>query len=133
MEDAGLPTASFTKDVEHIAGNLKFRKVSFSKNVNYNSAKEDIEEDESGNDINGSKLTSFLLEKLEDEKIRLTITIYANSSNNNINYVDVLGLYLGNTWNDYVYSNNRIRKNYFRTVSANESYSQYLIRQRSRH
>lgn len=33
MEDAGLPTASFTKDVEHIAGNLKFRKVSFSKNV----------------------------------------------------------------------------------------------------
>lgn len=33
MEDAGLPTASFTKDVEHIAGNLKFRKVSFSKNI----------------------------------------------------------------------------------------------------
>lgn len=33
MEDAGLPTSSFTKDVEHISANLKFRKVSFSKNV----------------------------------------------------------------------------------------------------
>lgn len=33
MENAGIPTASFTKDIEHISGSLKFRKVSFSKNV----------------------------------------------------------------------------------------------------
>jgi hypothetical protein len=33
METSGIPTASFTKDIEHISGNLKFRKVSFSKNV----------------------------------------------------------------------------------------------------
>lgn len=33
MENAGIPTTSFTKDIEHISSNLKFRKVSFSKNV----------------------------------------------------------------------------------------------------
>jgi hypothetical protein len=33
MESAGIPTASFTKDIEHISSSLKFRKVSFSKNV----------------------------------------------------------------------------------------------------
>ena len=33
MENSGIPTASFTKDIEHISSNLKFRKVSFSKNV----------------------------------------------------------------------------------------------------
>lgn len=33
MDDAGLPTASFTKDIEYISSSLKFRKVSFSKNI----------------------------------------------------------------------------------------------------
>lgn len=33
MESAGIPTASFTKDVEHISDSLKFRKVKTSKNV----------------------------------------------------------------------------------------------------
>ncbi|NJA04554.1 nucleoid-associated protein [Methylococcaceae bacterium WWC4] len=33
MEDSGLPTESFTKDTTHIANKLKFRKVSFSKNI----------------------------------------------------------------------------------------------------
>lgn len=33
MEDSGLPTESFTKDITHIANKLKFRKVSFSKNI----------------------------------------------------------------------------------------------------
>ena len=33
MEEVGLPTSSFTKDNEHIESKLKFRKVSFSKNV----------------------------------------------------------------------------------------------------
>jgi hypothetical protein len=33
MDDAGLPTTSFTKDNAHIESKLKFRKVNFSKNV----------------------------------------------------------------------------------------------------
>lgn len=33
MESEGIPTASFTKDVEHITESLKFRKVKTSKNV----------------------------------------------------------------------------------------------------
>ncbi|HEA17707.1 MAG TPA: hypothetical protein ENH88_14950 [Pseudoalteromonas prydzensis] len=33
MDDAGIPTASFTKDIEFISSSLKFRKVSFSKNI----------------------------------------------------------------------------------------------------
>lgn len=33
MENSGIPTTSFTKDVEHISDSLKFRKVKFSKNV----------------------------------------------------------------------------------------------------
>ena len=33
MEDAGLPATSFTKDLEHIEKQLKFRRVSFSRDV----------------------------------------------------------------------------------------------------
>lgn len=33
MKDSGLPTAAFTKDIEHIQTKLKFRRVNFSKNV----------------------------------------------------------------------------------------------------
>lgn len=33
MEDSGLPTTAFTKDVAHIEQKLKFRKVNFSRNV----------------------------------------------------------------------------------------------------
>lgn len=33
MEEAGLPTTSFTKDTTHIESKLKYRKVNFSKNV----------------------------------------------------------------------------------------------------
>ncbi|WP_406828147.1 nucleoid-associated protein [Microbulbifer sp. ARAS458-1] len=33
MEDAGLPTTAFTRDLEHIEGKLKTRQVKFSKNV----------------------------------------------------------------------------------------------------
>lgn len=33
MEEAGIPTTSFTKDVEYISSNLKFRRVKFSKNI----------------------------------------------------------------------------------------------------
>ncbi|ASF46782.1 nucleoid-associated protein [Methylovulum psychrotolerans] len=34
MEESGLPTAAFTKDTIYIDKHLKFRKISFSKNVN---------------------------------------------------------------------------------------------------
>lgn len=33
MQDAGLPTTAFAKNVEHIESKLKFRKINFSKNV----------------------------------------------------------------------------------------------------
>ncbi|WP_444935092.1 nucleoid-associated protein [Microbulbifer sp. JTAC008] len=33
MEDSGLPTTAFTKDIEHIESKLKYRRVNFSKNV----------------------------------------------------------------------------------------------------
>jgi len=33
MEDSGLPTSAFTKDIAHIKEKLKFRKVSFHSNV----------------------------------------------------------------------------------------------------
>jgi hypothetical protein len=33
MEESGLPTIAFTKDIEHVAGKLSTRKVSFSSNV----------------------------------------------------------------------------------------------------
>ncbi|WP_422491185.1 nucleoid-associated protein [Endozoicomonas sp. ALE010] len=33
LEDKEIPTTAFTKDVEHISGKLKTRKLSFSKNV----------------------------------------------------------------------------------------------------
>lgn len=33
MADSGVPTTAFTKDIEHIENKLKFRKVSFSRNV----------------------------------------------------------------------------------------------------
>lgn len=33
MEDSGVPTTAFTKDVEHIESKLKYRRVSFSRNV----------------------------------------------------------------------------------------------------
>jgi len=34
MEDSGLPTTAFTKDIEHIESKLKVRKIRFSKKVN---------------------------------------------------------------------------------------------------
>ena len=59
MESAGIPTASFTKDVEHVLDNLKFRKVKTSKNVKISAPSDSFkdlitittiagEEDESG-------------------------------------------------------------------------------------
>ena len=33
IEEAGLPTTAFTKDIEHVSKQLKFRKVQFRKNI----------------------------------------------------------------------------------------------------
>ncbi|TDP30766.1 nucleoid associated protein NdpA [Idiomarina aquatica] len=44
MESAGIPTTSFTKDIEHISSNLKFRKVRFSKNVKISAPSDSFKE-----------------------------------------------------------------------------------------
>lgn len=60
MEEVGLPTSSFTKDNEHIESKLKFRKVSFSKNVKISAPSEvfknyiDIESIEGDPDESGA-------------------------------------------------------------------------------
>jgi hypothetical protein len=33
MEESGLPTTAFTKDVEHIESKLRYRKISFSSKI----------------------------------------------------------------------------------------------------
>ncbi|MBN7770758.1 nucleoid-associated protein [Marinobacter daepoensis] len=35
MEDSGVPTSAFTKDIEHIASKLKFRKVKFGGDIKF--------------------------------------------------------------------------------------------------
>lgn len=55
MENAGIPTASFTKDIEHISGSLKFRKVSFSKNVKISAPSESFKELITMTTIDGDK------------------------------------------------------------------------------
>ncbi|WP_309043755.1 nucleoid-associated protein [Marinobacter sediminicola] len=35
MEDSGVPTSAFTKDIEHIESKLKFRKVKFGGNIKF--------------------------------------------------------------------------------------------------
>jgi len=56
----------------------------YSTNVNYGSG--DLEEDENGNNITGSKRTDFIY-KFENNQLKLTIKIYESSINNNINSV----------------------------------------------
>ncbi|WP_339099147.1 nucleoid-associated protein [Yersinia enterocolitica] len=55
MENAGIPTASFTKDIEHISGSLKFRKVSFSKNVKISAPSESFKDLITMTTIDGDK------------------------------------------------------------------------------
>lgn len=63
-------------------------KIFFSQNVNYGSSSQyDLEEDVSGSDITGSKRTDYLFELLDGGKIKLTIKIYDNTINNNVNSV----------------------------------------------
>lgn len=62
--------------------------IFFTKNLKYDKNKHDIEKDEGG-DIDGQKKTDVKIELLDDGRIRLTITVYANKINSNINYVVV--------------------------------------------
>lgn len=68
MEDAGLPTTAFTKDITHIEGKLKFRKISFGGNVKIIAPSQAFKElvviesiegdlDESGNPAEWTKVT----------------------------------------------------------------------------
>ena len=59
--------------------------LAWSKNVKYNSG-HDVEEDISGNNINGVKKTDYNI-KFENKKLVLSITIWNNKSKNNINKV----------------------------------------------
>ena len=62
-------------------------KILFGKDVDYRTGSQyDLEEDSSGSDITGRHYTTFLVEKVGDE-IRLTITIYDGTKNNNLNGV----------------------------------------------
>lgn len=60
-------------------------KVQFTRDITY-TAGHDIEEDASGIDILGKRRTDVTL-KLVDEKLVITIKIYANANNNNLNFI----------------------------------------------
>ena len=62
--------------------------IFFTINVNYGTnAQYDIEEDVSGADITGSRRTDFRFERTVTNSLRLTISIYANKINSNVNSV----------------------------------------------
>ena len=60
--------------------------IRFHKNVNYKSNTHDIEKDVGG-DIDGTKRTDYIIEMLESGRIRLTIKIYDNKINTNVNFI----------------------------------------------
>lgn len=57
----------------------------FSKDLNYRDGN-DLEEDVSGDNIRGRRRTDFTIEKTEIG-VRMTVQIYANRSNDNLNFV----------------------------------------------
>lgn len=74
-------------EMPRISGNyvLVEDKIRFSKNLNYRDGN-DIEEDLSGNNIRGHKRTDVTIEMV-DEKLQITIEIYSNKSNSNVNRI----------------------------------------------
>lgn len=60
-------------------------KMRYTRNINYNSGN-DLEEDVSGSNITGNKRTDFLFEVV-DSKLRITISIYENANNDNLNEI----------------------------------------------
>lgn len=63
--------------------------VAKPRNYNYSQSTHDIEEDVSGDDINGKHRTDVVVEKLSDYKIKVNITIFDGAVNSNINWVIV--------------------------------------------
>jgi hypothetical protein len=64
----------------------KGNKLKFFGNVNYTDGN-DLEEDESGVDIRGSKRTDYEIKLLKNGRISLTIDVYSDSIGNNANYI----------------------------------------------
>ena len=59
----------------------------FGKDVDYKSSNQyDLEADEDGADITGKHYTTFKVDKVDDD-IRLTITVYSGTKNNNLNWI----------------------------------------------
>lgn len=63
-------------------------KIVFTKNVRFNKNTHDIEEDVSGDNIEGKKKVDVLIE-FKEQGIRLNIKVYDNADNSNINKVIV--------------------------------------------
>lgn len=60
-------------------------KVRFTKNLNYTPGN-DIEDDTNGNDIRGQRRTDVTIEFI-DSRLHITYEIYANKTNDNVNYI----------------------------------------------
>lgn len=58
----------------------------FTRNLNYTSGN-DIEEDKSGSNITGQRRTDVRI-FFEDDLLKVNITVYGNSNNNNLNDID---------------------------------------------
>lgn len=59
--------------------------IKFTKNLNYTTGN-DIEEDQNGSNITGSRRTDFRI-YIKNDLLHLNIDIYKNSNNNNLNEV----------------------------------------------
>jgi len=59
------------------------------RNYNYNSATHDIEEDVGGSDINGNRRTDLEVVLVKEKEVNITISIFANAVNSNVNNVVV--------------------------------------------
>lgn len=77
MEECGIPTSSFTKDIKFIEGKLKFRKINFSKNIKISAPSEIFKElitiesitgdpDEAGNDTEWTKV--IIKDKISEQE-----------------------------------------------------------------
>ena len=60
-------------------------KIRYTRNITYTSG-HDLEEDVSGSNITGSRRTDVLIE-IVDDRLRLTLSIYENANNNNLNEI----------------------------------------------
>ena len=69
--------------------------VFFTRNYNYTSGN-DIENDTSGANILGKKKTDVVISLLSNKQVKVTVTIYANAVNSNINYVVATRTFLSN-------------------------------------